>query len=49
VRARLGLTAEQLPLACLLEGGTWSAGRQIANELRDGSPPLAIHSDGTVF
>ena len=49
VRARLGKTAEDMPLACILEGGTWAAGREIARELRDGSPPLAIDSDGTVF
>lgn len=49
VRALLGRTAEQMPLACLLEGGTWAAGREIAKELRDGSPPLQIDSDGTVF
>ena len=50
VRQRLGRTAEQLPLACILEGGTWAAGREIAKELRsDGSPPLKIDSDGTIF
>lgn len=50
VRARLGRTAEQMPLACLLEGGTWAAGREIARERRDGGPPpLTIDSDGTVF
>jgi Protein of unknown function (DUF1688) len=49
VRAQLGATAEQLPLACILEGGTWAAGRQIAQERRDGAPPLMIDSDGTVF
>ena len=50
VRARLGRTAEELPLACILEGGTWAAGREIAAELRsDGAPPLQIDSDGTVF
>ena len=27
VRAKLGLTPEQLPLAKVLQGGTWSAGR----------------------
>jgi hypothetical protein len=27
-------SAEQLPLACILEGGTWAAGREIAAELR---------------
>lgn len=50
VRAELGVTAEQLPLACILEGGTWAAGRQIARERREGGvPPLQIDSDGTVF
>ena len=50
VRARLGKTAAELPLACVLEGGTWAAGREIARERRDdGAPPLKIDSDGTVF
>jgi hypothetical protein len=49
VRARLGVDAEQMPLACLLEGGTWAAGRAIAARLRDGRPPLTVVSDGTVF
>ncbi|MBL8304154.1 MAG: URC4/urg3 family protein [Ideonella sp.] len=50
VRRRLGRTAAELPLACLLEGGTWAAGREIARERRDGGPPpLTIDSDGTVF
>lgn len=50
VRARLGLDAERMPLASVLEGGTWSAGRRIARERRaDGSPPIAIVSDGSVF
>ena len=49
VRQRLGKTAAELPLPCILEGGTWAAGRAIAQELRGGAPPLAIDSDGTVF
>jgi len=50
VRQRLGRSAAELPLACILEGGTWAAGRELAAELRDdGSPPLKIDSDGTVF
>lgn len=50
VRMRLGLSADQLPLAKVLEGGTWAAGRKIAAIRRpDGSPPLDIVSDGTVF
>ena len=50
IRGRLGMTAETLPLARILEGGTWAAGRAIAREKRaDGSPPIAVISDGTVF
>ena len=43
------LQAPELPLACILEGGTWAAGRKLASERRDGAPPLMIESDGTVF
>jgi len=50
VRKALGVGAAQLPLVRLLEGGTWSAGRRAARERRaDGTPPLTIASDGTVF
>jgi Protein of unknown function (DUF1688) len=50
VRERLAVTADAFPLACVLEGGTWAAGRRIAASLRaDGGPPLKITSDGTVF
>lgn len=49
VRTQLGLSAEQMPLACVLEGGTWAAGRVLAQRLRGGLPPLRIESDGTVF
>lgn len=49
VREQLGLTAAQMPLACVLEGGTWAAGRVLAQQLRQGLPPLNIVSDGTVF
>jgi Protein of unknown function (DUF1688) len=49
VRQQLGLTAGQMPLACVLEGGTWAAGRVLAQRLRGGLPPLTIRSDGTVF
>jgi hypothetical protein len=46
----LGLSAAEFPLAKMLEGGSWAAGREIARELRpDGSPPLTIASDGTLF
>ena len=47
VRAELGTA---MPLASILQGGTWSAGRRIAAELRAGGPPpLRIASDATVF
>ncbi len=50
VREKLGLSAEQLPLARVLEGGTWAAGRRLASQRRpDGAPPIALTSDGTVF
>ncbi|MDL9938817.1 URC4/urg3 family protein [Gordonia sp. ABSL1-1] len=49
VRDHLGVTATQLPLACVLEGGTWAAGRELAQQLRNGLPPLTILADGTVF
>jgi hypothetical protein len=49
-REMLGLSVHDCPLAKVLEGGTWRAGRQAAREQRaDGSPPLRIVSDGTVF
>lgn len=50
VRERLGLDAAALPLAKVLEGGTWAAGRQIAAERRPGGgPPIRVASDGTLF
>jgi hypothetical protein len=50
VAARVGLTPESFPLACVLEGGTWAAGRLIARKTRtDGGPPFHVLSDGTVF
>ena len=50
VRERLGKTTVELPLAAVLEGGSWAAGREIARELRpDGRPPLTVASDGTLF
>ena len=47
VRAELG--KPDLPLACVLEGGTWAAGRELAAKLRKGDPPFQVRSDGTVF
>jgi hypothetical protein len=50
VRAGLDLDAAAMPLAKVLEGGTWRAGRRIAHELRrGGEPPIRVASDGTVF
>jgi hypothetical protein len=50
VRGQLDLSAAQFPLARVLEGGTWAAGRRIAAERRPGGgPPLTLASDGTVF
>jgi hypothetical protein len=50
VRVRLNRNANSLPLASLLEGGSWAAGRAAAFERRpDGSPPIRVISDGTVF
>jgi hypothetical protein len=50
VREELGLDAASFPLAKVLEGGTWAAGRKAASERRsDGSPPIQLKSDGTVF
>ncbi|KTC87505.1 URC4/urg3 family protein [Legionella drozanskii] len=50
IRQRLQMTAVDLPLAKILQGGTWEAGRRIAKHKRkDGTPPIQIISDGTVF
>jgi hypothetical protein len=50
MRKKLNMDAETLPLAKVLEGGTWATGRLLARERRaDGSPPIKVISDGTVF
>ncbi len=50
IRTRLDLSATDLPLVKVLQGGTWTAGRKIAAQLRPGGiPPIQIESDGTVF
>jgi hypothetical protein len=50
VREKLNMDRQSLPLARILQGGTWTAGRNVAKKLRaDGGPPLKIVSDGTVF
>jgi len=46
----LNTTAAQFPLAKVLEGGTWAAGRKLALQKRNNlTPPLSIQSDATVF
>jgi hypothetical protein len=49
IRKDLKLSAEDLPLGKVLQGGTWLAGRETAARLRGGQPPYKIQSDGTVF
>jgi len=49
VRNQLRLDPDRMPLAGVLEGGTWAAGRELAQRQRGGLPPLKVHSDGTVF
>jgi hypothetical protein len=50
VQQAIQKTPQEFPLAKVLEGGTWWAGRKIALEKRSGGlPPLNIQSDGTVF
>lgn len=49
VRERLNMTEVSMPLARVLEGGTWAAGRALAASKRDGQAPLNIITDGTVF
>ncbi len=48
-RRQLGVAS--LSMSQLLQGGTWSAGRAIAAQLRppDGPPPIAVKADGTIF
>jgi hypothetical protein len=50
VRAKLNKNAAALPLAKILQGGSWAAGRELAFARRaDGGPPIKVKSDGTVF
>lgn len=50
IRQQLQMDAVALPLAKILQGGTWEAGRRIAKLRRsEGNPPIQIISDGTVF
>jgi hypothetical protein len=49
VAGRLGLEPAALPLIRVLEGGTWAAGRELAEARRAGAPPIRVASDGTLF
>lgn len=50
VQRKLDKTPQELPLARILQGGTWTAGREVAKRLRPGGPPpLRLKSDGMVF
>lgn len=50
IRKQLQKDALSLPLAKILQGGTWEAGRRIAKAKRaPGTPPIQIISDGTIF
>jgi Protein of unknown function (DUF1688) len=50
MRRQFGMDQKSLPLGKILQGGTWFAGRIIAGKRRsDGSPPIKVVSDGTVF
>jgi len=47
---KLGKDKEAFPLAKMLQGGTWAAGRIIAAQKRPNrSSPIQVRSDGTVF
>jgi Protein of unknown function (DUF1688) len=48
VQVELALPGLSLP--AMLEGGSWAAGRELAEQRRaDGGSPLRVRSDGTVF
>ena len=47
VRERLA--APDLTLASILEGGTWVAGRHLADARRGGTAPIRVVSDGTLM
>ena len=50
VARKLGLAEPDFSIGQLLEGGTWWAGRRIAERLREGGPPpIRTATDGTVF
>ena len=50
VARKLGVPESGFSIGQLLEGGTWWAGRRVAENLRaGGGPPIRTLSDGTLF
>jgi hypothetical protein len=50
VQKLLGKSKTEFPLAAVLEGGTWAAGRNLAAKKRPGgNPPIAVVNKGDVF
>jgi hypothetical protein len=50
IRRQLGVSAESFPLAKVLQGGTWAAGRKLAETLRpNAGSPIRVVSNGSVF
>ena len=50
IQTKLNKTGDSFPLAKVPEGGTWAAGRKLAEKTRGNlNPPLNFVSDGTVF
>ncbi len=49
LRQKLQKTSATLTLGSILQGGTWSAGRALAQHRPGSIPPLSLASDGTVF
>ncbi|WP_439527948.1 DUF1688 family protein [Pannonibacter sp.] len=50
IRRELQATEDDLPLSCIIEGGTRAVGREIAREKSaDDAEPINILGDGTVF
>ena len=49
VRRKMHTDERHLPLSKVLEGGSWAAGRALAQRHRNGLPPLKVKSDPTVF
>lgn len=50
IRYQLNLSERELPIAKVLQVGTWCAGRKLAFKKReDGGSPILIESDATIF